>query len=160
MPPVLGPLSPSRARLWSCAVARGTSVVPSVSARSEHSGPSRVSSTITVAPASPKRPEKHSRTPASAIIDVLGNNDPLASGQAVGLHHAGTVKPADVLLAGLLLGKGAPGSSGHAGASHDLLCELLGALHARCGGIWPKACDTRRSARHLQRPRQAAPPGQ
>ena len=47
MPPVLGPLSPSYARLKSCAGSRGTTVVPSVTANSDTSGPSRNSSITT-----------------------------------------------------------------------------------------------------------------
>ena len=47
MPPVLGPCSPSKIRLKSCAGCSGTTVVPSHKANSETSGPSRYSSTIT-----------------------------------------------------------------------------------------------------------------
>ncbi len=47
MPPVLGPSSPSSARLKSCAGCSGTTVVPSVIANSETSGPSRYSSMTT-----------------------------------------------------------------------------------------------------------------
>ncbi len=47
MPPVFGPLSPSRARLKSWAGCSGTTVVPSVIAKSETSGPSRNSSITT-----------------------------------------------------------------------------------------------------------------
>ena len=56
MPPVLGPLSPSSARLWSCEVASGTTVLPSVRHSMETSGPLRHSSTTTVLPASPNSP--------------------------------------------------------------------------------------------------------
>src|SRR4051812_13467094 len=52
MPPVLGPSSPSSRRLASCAGTRGTTVVPSVTANSDTSGPSRYSSTSTACPAS------------------------------------------------------------------------------------------------------------
>ena len=47
MPPVLGPSSPSKIRLKSCAGSIGTTVVPSLRANNETSGPSRYSSTIT-----------------------------------------------------------------------------------------------------------------
>ncbi len=47
MPPVLGPSSPSRARLKSCAGCSGRTVSPSVMANSETSGPSRYSSITT-----------------------------------------------------------------------------------------------------------------
>ena len=44
MPPVLGPLSPSPIRLWSCAGANGTTCFPSVRVRNEISSPVRNSS--------------------------------------------------------------------------------------------------------------------
>ena len=47
MPPVFGPSSPSATRLKSCAGSSGTTVVPSVIANSETSGPSRYSSITT-----------------------------------------------------------------------------------------------------------------
>ena len=52
MPPVFGPSSPSKARLKSCAATSGSAVRPSQIAKSETSGPSRSSSTIT-SPAAP-----------------------------------------------------------------------------------------------------------
>src|SRR5215207_3483059 len=55
MPPVFGPPSPSSRRLWSCAGTRGSTVVPSVTANSDTSGPSRYSSTSTAPPASSTR---------------------------------------------------------------------------------------------------------
>ncbi len=56
MPPVLGPASPSRARLKSWAGARATARWPSQRASSDSSGPVMPSSTTTVGPASPKAP--------------------------------------------------------------------------------------------------------
>ena len=79
------------------------------------------------------------------FLGVLRHDDALACGQAVGLHHARTIETTNVLLAGLLLGEGAPGRGGNAGAGHDLLGELLGALHARSGGVGPKAGDAGRA---------------
>src|SRR3954447_523670 len=55
MPPVFGPASPSSRRLKSCAGTSGSTVVPSVTANSETSGPSRYSSTSTAPPASSTR---------------------------------------------------------------------------------------------------------
>ena len=55
MPPVLGPVSRSCARLKSRAGASATTPVPSVTPRMESSGPSRSSSTTIVAPLRPKR---------------------------------------------------------------------------------------------------------
>lgn len=85
MPPVLGPLSPSSARLWSCEVAMGRTVLPSVKAKSEHSGPVSISSMTTVLPASPKVPPKHSRTALLGLLKFDRHDDALARGKAVGL---------------------------------------------------------------------------
>ena len=54
---------------------------------------------------------------------------PLASGEAIGLHDAGTVEFADVLLGGVGLGEALIAGGGNAGALHDLLGEDLRALH-------------------------------
>ena len=55
IPPVLGPWSPSRARLWSWTEASGTTRAPSESTRKDTSSPWRNSSMTTLAPALPKR---------------------------------------------------------------------------------------------------------
>src|SRR3954468_3995000 len=54
MPPVLGPSSPSRRRLWSWLVASGSTLVPSLITMKLASSPCRKSSTTTRAPASPR----------------------------------------------------------------------------------------------------------
>src|SRR6266540_1239114 len=56
MPPVLGPVSPSPSRLWSCAAGRRSSCAPSVSARTDSSSPFRKSSITISWPASPNAP--------------------------------------------------------------------------------------------------------
>src|ERR1051325_1001728 len=54
MPPVLGPSSPSRKRLWSWLVASGSTLAPSLITMKLASSPCRNSSTTTRAPASPR----------------------------------------------------------------------------------------------------------
>ena len=54
MPPVLGPVSPSPARLKSWAGARATARFPSQTAMTDSSGPGRPSSITTRRPAAPK----------------------------------------------------------------------------------------------------------
>ncbi len=54
MPPVLGPRSPARSRLWSCAGTRESTRSPSVRASTDTSSPSMNSSTSTWWPLSPK----------------------------------------------------------------------------------------------------------
>ena len=53
MPPVFGPLSPSRARLWSWTETMGTTFAPSEKTRNETSSPDRNSSMTSLAPALP-----------------------------------------------------------------------------------------------------------
>src|SRR5271165_4363662 len=53
MPPVFGPWSLSRTRLWSCDATSGTTRSPSLSTRNESSSPLRHSSNTTRVPASP-----------------------------------------------------------------------------------------------------------
>ena len=77
MPPVLGPVSPSPTRLKSCAGCSGTTVAPSVTAKSETSGPSRYSSMTTRA--------ARGRV-GERLRQVGGHDDALAGGQAVVLH--------------------------------------------------------------------------
>ena len=78
MPPVFGPRSPSRARLWSWEVASGRTVVPSVRAMKETSSPSRNSSTTTRLPASPNsRARMSSSTASSASATVAQMKTPL-----------------------------------------------------------------------------------
>ena len=67
MPPVFGPRSPSKARLWSWAVAMQWALPPLTNASSEHSGPVRHSSMTTVEPAWPNAPSKQERTASSAV---------------------------------------------------------------------------------------------
>src|SRR5699024_4243052 len=55
MPPVFRPVSPSPARLWSMLDTMGLTVLPSVKASTDTSGPWRNSSTTTRLPLSPKR---------------------------------------------------------------------------------------------------------
>src|SRR5215831_14993642 len=77
MPPVLGPRSPSKARLWSCAEASASAVSPSQSAKKEASSPCRNSSTTTCAPAAPNPPPNIMSMAASASARVLAMTTPL-----------------------------------------------------------------------------------
>ena len=106
MPPVLGPSSPSSARLKSWAGWSGTTVSPSVMAKRETSGPSRNSSMTT-------------RSQASACVagrgEVVGDDDALAGGEAVVLDDVRRAEGVERLVD--LLGGGADvaAGGGHAG---------------------------------------------
>ena len=73
MPPVLGPSSPSKARLWSCAVPKGSTVLPSQSAKKLASSPSRNSSITAEAPGA----EKIASRAASAVARSVATVTPL-----------------------------------------------------------------------------------
>ncbi|MCY1558524.1 hypothetical protein D9M68_954660 [compost metagenome] len=77
MPPVLGPLSPSKARLWSCAVVSGRIASPSESTKRLTSSPSMNSSITTAAPDAPKAPEKQSMMASSASSTLMATVTPL-----------------------------------------------------------------------------------
>ena len=77
MPPVFGPSSASRRRLWSCDVASGSTVLPSTIAMKLASSPSRNSSTTTRSPALPKRPANMSCAVATASSVVAQITTPL-----------------------------------------------------------------------------------
>mmetsp|Transcript_85350 Transcript_85350/g.238224 ORF Transcript_85350/g.238224 Transcript_85350/m.238224 type:complete len:203 (-) Transcript_85350:2531-3139(-) len=86
MPPVLGPWSPSKARLWSCAGGNTATCEPSVSASTEHSVPSkRCSSTISW-PAAPIVPRsRKSRTATLASTLSLGTITPFPAASPLAL---------------------------------------------------------------------------
>ncbi len=71
MPPVFGPVSPSPARLKSCAGSSGTAASPSVTTKSETSGPARYSSTTT-------RPHSWACPSAAALSSVTTTPLPAA----------------------------------------------------------------------------------
>ena len=86
MPPVLGPVSPSPTRLWSCADASAMARVPSTSANRLASSPSRNSS-ITIGP-SPA-----ARIAASASSRVIATVTPLPAARPSALITTGIEKP-------------------------------------------------------------------
>ena len=85
MPPVFGPRSPSKARLWSCAVPSGMAVVPSHRAKKLASSPTRHSSMTSSAPAAPSAPPSMASIGRLGLGDARRDDDALAGGEAVGL---------------------------------------------------------------------------
>ena len=75
------------------------------------------------------------------LLGVLRDDDALAGGQAVGLDHDGATELAHVGGALVLVGEGTVGGGGDTGALHDLLGELLGALHLGGLGTGAEARD-------------------
>mmetsp|Transcript_63382 Transcript_63382/g.166006 ORF Transcript_63382/g.166006 Transcript_63382/m.166006 type:complete len:312 (-) Transcript_63382:531-1466(-) len=86
MPPVLGPSSQSKMRLWSCAGGSTAMWVPSVRQRMEHSGPAIFSSSTISMPASPIVPfSRKSRTAALASSRLVGTMTPLPAARPLAL---------------------------------------------------------------------------
>mmetsp|Transcript_102719 Transcript_102719/g.296940 ORF Transcript_102719/g.296940 Transcript_102719/m.296940 type:complete len:233 (+) Transcript_102719:2170-2868(+) len=78
MPPVFGPWSPSKIRLWSCAGGRTATRSPSVSASTEHSAPTNRRSRTSSSPAAPMAPfSRKSRTAFFASSRLSGTITPL-----------------------------------------------------------------------------------
>ena len=134
MPPVLGPSSPSKIRLKSCAGSIGTTVVPSLRANNETSGPSRYSSTTT---------SPHVAACSRAAARSVGDDDALAGRQAVVLDDVR--RPERVEGRGDLVGRAAqPGRGGrHAGGRHHVLGEGLRAFQLGGRARRPEAEDAR-----------------
>ena len=72
MPPVFGPSSPSRTRLWSCATGRPIARRPSQTAKNDASAPVRCSSMTTHRPASPNRRSSIASRTACSAADRSG----------------------------------------------------------------------------------------
>ena len=122
MPPVLGPASPSRRRLKSCAGLRGSTWSPSLRKKSDTSGPDRNSSTR-IGPLGQVGVGVGERG-----LAVLRHDDALAGGEAVGLDD---VRSAQLVERRLDLGAraGAQRAAGrNPGGLHDPLREGLRAL--------------------------------
>ena len=68
MPPVFGPRSLSKIRLWSCADANGSARTPSQKRKKDTSGPDRHSSTTRRSPAAPNRRSLIAATTAASAL--------------------------------------------------------------------------------------------
>ena len=84
MPPVFGPWSPSKARLWSWAVPSKRQSSPSARTKRLASSPGMNSSMTTRAPG-PSREDRVER--GVRLGEGLGDGHALAGGEAVGLDH-------------------------------------------------------------------------
>ena len=118
IPPVLGPASPSYARLKSRAGASATASMPSHNANTETSGPSRSSSTRT----SPSNPSAAASPARSSLLGATDDHA-LPGREAVGLQHARGARLREQC------------RRRHAGHGHHRLREPLRSLDARrCRG--------------------------
>src|SRR5512143_397227 len=91
MPPVFGPASPSRSRLWSWLDASGSTFRPSTITMKLASSPSRKSSTTTRAPAAPSSPpDSIASTAACASSTVVATTTPFPAARPSALTTIGT----------------------------------------------------------------------
>ena len=144
MPPVLGPVSPSPTRLWSCAEASGIAVSPSHSAKNEASSPSRNSSITTSAPAAPSPPSNIMSMAASASAEVSRNDDAFAGCKPVRLDHDRHALLADVGLRGFRRREPLIGRGRDVVGAAQVLGEALRAFQPRSGLIRAERLDARR----------------
>ena len=164
MPPVLGPWSPSKARLWSCAVASGSAVSPSTSAKKLASSPSRNSSMTTSAPAAPNAPPKQSSIAALACLARLGDDYAFAGREPVGLDDDGQALRGHISLGRGRVVEAAIGGRGDAVFGAEILGEAFGAFELCRRPRRPEHFDAcrlrdRRRARRRAAPRGRSPPG-
>ena len=131
MPPVLGPVSPSPTRLWSCAVASGSTCSPSQSAKKLASSPTRNSSITTSAPAAPNAPAKQASMAASAAAARLGDDHAFAGGKPVGLDDDRQGLRGEVGLGGARIVEAAVGGGRDGELAAQVLGEALGAFELR-----------------------------
>ncbi len=154
MPPVLGPASPSYARLKSCAGASGSAASgsPLQTTSNESSGPARPSSITSVRPASPNAsPERYDAHGVARVGERLGDDDALARGETVGLHHVGRGELLEVRERGVVLvdAEGAVACGGDPGLGERVLHPGLRPLEPRARG-----CRARSSGDHVPAPRR------
>ena len=141
MPPVLGPVSPSPTRLWSCAAASGSAFV-AVDQREkarllageefldDDLGPGRAEAALRRAPHRPR---------ACASATVGGDDDALAGGQPVGLDDDRRALRGDIGLRRGGVGEAAIGGGRDALAGAEVLHEALRAFERGGRGVGPNA---------------------
>ncbi len=164
MPPVLGPSSPSKARLWSWAAPNSSEVSPSHRANSEASSPAMNSSITTARPGRAERPPSMSSIAASASWRVVGDRHALAGGQAVGLDHVGRLEAIEGGLGLVRPLEHAIAGGGQIVAGAEVLGEGLGGFQPRRGRRVSEAGDSRDApdgprGRLPATPRGPPPPG-
>ncbi len=134
MPPVLGPVSPSPMRLWSCAEAMGAACVPSQRAKKESSSPVRNSSrTISVSWVPSSDSAEHLRGCLFGLEAGLADDDAFARGEAVGLDDDGEGEAVELFADLVERGADGVGGGGDVVALHELFGEGFARFELRGG---------------------------
>ena len=148
MPPVFGPRSPSKARLWSWAVPSATQVL----AVGEHeearllAGHELLDHHPRAGAGGEDRVERRQR-----LAHGLGHGHALAGGEPVGLDHDRRARGRHVGAGGLGVGEGLAGGGRRAAGGGDLLGEGLGRLQPRRLAPGPEGGDAA-GAQHVGHP--------
>ena len=148
MPPVLGPRSPSRNRLWSCDDASGSTLRPSTITMKLASSPARKSSITTRAPASPiELSSSIASIAACASAVVVATTTPLPAARpsaftTIGAPRSSTYACAAAASANVPVLRGR-----QAVPRHERLGEILGAFELRGGARRTEDRQPRRAER-------------
>ena len=144
MPPVLGPVSPSPTRLWSCAVASGSAVSPSTRAKKLASSPGRNCSITISSPAAPNRCSASiSRAAARASSRVWAITTPLPAASPSALTTTGSGRVAMKDSAARRSVKRPYSRRRNAVARAQVLGERLGSFQPRRRGGGAESLDAR-----------------
>ncbi len=156
IPPVFGPRSPSRSRLWSCAGGSSTYRAPSHRAMTLTSSPSSTSSSTSVRPASPSAASARTAATASSTPCATMTPLPAASPSAFTTTEP---RPRAQASASAHRGERPPGGRADPGGEHHLLGEGLAALEPRGGGVGTEHRDARAPERvgHARHQRRLGP---
>ena len=143
MPPVFGPVSPSNARLWSCAVASASACSPSQSAKNEASSPRMNSSTTTCGAGSAEAAAEHHVDGGQRLVQRHRDDDALAGSKPVGLDDDRRALRADIGLRRLGIVEALVGRGRNAVGAAQILGEALRAFELRGGFGRPERLDAR-----------------
>ncbi len=155
MPPVLGPRSPSKTRLWSWAGARGTARVPSHTTWKLASSPGRQLLEHHRGPRVAELAPAHQPVDGLArLVDRARDDHPLACREPVGLHDQRTPRAPHVPLRRARVVEDREARGGDAVALAEALHEGLGGLQARGGPRGTERADAPVLERVDEPPRQ------
>ena len=151
MPPVFGPVSPSKTALWSCVGSSGTTFSPSPSAMKLTSSPAGILRSRRV----PARRSRRSAASASAAA-IVRDDDALARCQSVGLEHDGIAEIVQARRASSARSTTAKRAVGMPARSMNSLAKIL--LPSSCAAAARRANDRAypRRGTHRRRRRPAA----
>ena len=139
MPPVLGPVSPSPMRLWSCAAASGMAWLPSQRAKKrELFAFEKLFDDDLFDGVPSSSPEKHLGGGGFGLVGGFADDDAFAGGESVGLDDDGDGEEAELFAD--VVERGADGvvGGGNVVALHEVFGEGLAGLELAAAWVGPK----------------------